>query len=197
MSINDDGPDWGIALDLGENWSPLPLDQDPVDFGAYVTEVLIEEAPAVLGHAMSREVAEAVASEFTVMTAHAQRTGAYAASLYRPLFDGPTVAMLESHVHPPVHDRELLEWIETEYDDLGRNYELQNVRLPIGEAVRLWQVSGRPEDQAEAVVVEAVVHFFEAPGGEIVRLGLSWTAPAFSGELQQLADRIAGDIAFQ
>jgi hypothetical protein len=193
----DAGPEWGIALDLGENWYPLPLDEDPDEFGARVIEILIEDAPAVTGQELSGEVAEAVAAEFTAMTAHAQRTGAFAASLYRPLYDGPTVAVLESHVNAGSPGTPLRAWVESEHPDLGRNHEFTDVRLPIGDAVRLWQVSGRPDDQAEAVMVESVAYFFEAPGDDVIRLGLSWTAPELSGDLQVLADRIARDIAFQ
>ncbi len=192
-----DHPEWGIALDLGASWYPLPLDRDPAEFGSSVAEALVADAVAVNGAPLSAEIAEAIAEEFTVLTENAQRTGAFATSLYRPIYDAPSAAVLEAHVNAGDPGTPIRTWVERSHPDLGVNHELSNVILPIGEAVRLWQLSGSPPPGQEAVLVETVAHFFEAPGGDIVRVALSWTAPAFSHELRELADSIAHDVAFQ
>ncbi|MET0930908.1 MAG: hypothetical protein ABWX74_15415 [Aeromicrobium sp.] len=195
--MTDTGPEWGLALDLGDHWYPLPLDRDPAEFGAHVAEALVADAEAVNGAPMTPEVAEAIAEEFTVLTGNAQRTGAFATSLYRPLYDAPSVAVLEAHVNAGDPGTPIRTWVERAHGDLGVNHELSNVVLPVGGAVRLWQLSGDSAPGGDAVLVETVAHFFEAPGGDIVRLALSWTAPAFSQELRELADSIAQDVAFQ
>lgn len=189
--------DWGISTDLGDGWYPIPLDVDPEEFGAYVLATFVEEAPELTGQELHPERAEALAAEFVAMTEHAQRTNAYACALYRPDFTGPTVAMAESHVLEPEGRTALLERVHEEYAALGGEVTVTETELPIGAAVRVHHVTGPGGVNAEAAVVESVVFFFEAPGHDIVRHGLSWTATGFGADLEDLADRIAQGLAFQ
>jgi hypothetical protein len=189
--------EWGISLDLGSDWYPVPLDIDPDAFGATVVEALIEDAPAVAGRPVSREIAEAVASEFVVLTRNAQQTGAFATSLFRPVYDAPTVAVLEAHVNERTGDLPLAAWVEMEHREPVLNRQVTEVQLPVGPAVRLWEVGAGPRSEPEAVVVETVAHYLDAPGGDVIRLALSWTSPGLSAELRRTADQIAHDLAFQ
>lgn len=188
---------WGISLNLGSDWYPLPLDVDPDVFGTTVVEALVEDAPAVMGRPLALEVAEAVASEFVVLTRNAQQTGAFATSLFRPAYDAPTVAVLEAHVNERTDDVSLATWVEMAHREPVLNRRVTEVELPVGPAVRLWEVGTGPRTEPEAVVVETVAHYLDAPGGDVVRLALSWTSPGLSDDLRELADRIAHDLAFQ
>jgi hypothetical protein len=197
-SRRDERPrEWGIALDLGPHWYPLPLDQDPQDYARFVTEVLAEDSPAELGRQVPREVAEAVAAEMGEMAAAAQRTGAWAASVYRPVYDGSVLAMLTAHVHPPLEE-DLRNWVEREYAGADARCTLTEVDLPTGPALRAHLLSGPvDEPNADQVVVETVAHFLTAPDAQVVQLSLSWTELVRGEELGELADGIARDLAFQ
>lgn len=194
----DSGPEWLMGVDLGPDWYPLPLDEDPQAFAAHVTEVLIEEAPTLAGHDLPRERAEAVAEEFAAMTALAQETSAYAAALYRPVYDGPTVAMTQTHVFDRVAG-DLLAWVE---DELAADPEQPASRvvaactLPAGPAVRVHEVSGPARDLDDAPVVESIAHYLRVPGGDVLRLTTSWTTVA-SPDLVALADRVAASLTFR
>jgi hypothetical protein len=189
--------EWGIALDLGRHWYPLPLDQDPQDYARFVTEVLVEDSPSELGRQVPRETAEAVAAEMAEMAGVAQRTGAWAASVYRPAYDGPVRATLTAHVHAPLEE-ELRDWVEREYAGTGSRATLTEVELPTGRALRAHLLSGRPEaPNLDEVVVETVAHFLTAPDRQVVQLSLSWTELVRGEELGELADGIARDLAFQ
>lgn len=188
-----------MSVDLGDDWYPLPLDRDPAEFASYVVDVLVEEAPAVVGHALPRERAEAIAAEFEAMTALAQETSAYGAALYRPVYDGPTVAMTQSHVFDG-GTGDLRTWVEEQLDgapgERPASRTVEERALAAGDAVRVHEVSGPSAELDEAPVVEAVSHYVRVPGGELVRLTTSWTTLA-SPDLVELADDVAGSLRFR
>lgn len=193
------GDQWELTLDLGDDWYPLPLDRDPLSFADEVTEVLVEEAPLILGRQLDRERAEQIALEFRAMTEHAQQTGAFGAALYRPDYDGATTAVTVQHVFALDDGVGLQQWVEEQLalDPVApRHREVSATELAGGPAVRVHELSGRPSGDAEAALVESVVYLLSAPGGEVVvRQAFSWT-DTDDGSLVGLADRIAATIRF-
>jgi hypothetical protein len=193
------GPDWLMSVDLCDDWYPLPLDRDATEFASYVVEVIVDEAPAVMGHALPVERAEAIAAEFAAMTALAQETSAYAAALYRPVYDGPTVAMTQTHVFDG-GTGDLRSWVEellaADPSERPASREVTERALTAGTAIRVHEVSGPSADLDEAPVVESVAHYVRVPGGELVRMTTSWTTIA-SPDLVALADDVAASLSFR
>lgn len=186
-------------MQLGDGWYPLPLDRDPGAFADEVAMVLREEAPALVGHELDAASAEALAAEFRTMTEHAQRTSAYAAALYRPVFDAPMLALAEVHLLIPTRGSSLHEWVVAQYaadDSAPLRRDIAETDLPVGPSVRVHELSGRRPGEPEAPIVESVSHVLFAPGGEVaLRATTSWTTPD-DGELVALADELAATISF-
>lgn len=181
--------DWICTVELGEHWFGLPLDEDPREYADHVRRVLLEDGEADLGHPVPAERAEAVAEEFAAFGARVQESGAFGASLYRPVLDGPTVALLETHLIPERMRRGWEARVAEQYgsDPSARVSEVSTRN--VGAAVRVHEKTGPSPDGEDAIVVEMVSHFFLSPTAELIRMTMSWTVPD-DGELVALADEV-------